>query len=113
MNAAARLMQQSGSGLSRVWVIGVALSRVQLLTLSLVSAVLMTSLSLIYVTNTARNLQAGIQETLAERNQLHVQWGQLLLEKGTWTMQARVENVAEQQMNMMVPDHKSVVIVNE
>lgn len=111
MNAAARLLQQGS--LSRSWVINVILTRAQASVISLVTCVLISALSMIYVTNTSRNLHAGIQQTLAERNQLHIQWGQLLLEKSTLTMQARVERVATSQMEMVEPDHKSVVIVTE
>lgn len=111
MNAAARLLQQGS--LSRSWVFSVVLTRVQAHVMTLITAVLVTALSMIYVTNTSRNMHASIQQTLAERNQLHIQWGQLLLEKSTWTMQARVERIAASQMNMVQPDHKSVVIVNE
>ena len=111
MNAAARLLQQSV--LSRSWVINVVLTRVQTSVITLVTAVLISSLSMIYVTNTSRNIHADIQQTLAERNQIHIQWGQLLLEKSTLTMQARVERVAASEMGMVQPDHKSVVIVNE
>ncbi len=111
MNRAAKVLQQNS--LSRSWVIAIALTRGQFSMVSLIAAVLVSSLSMIYVTNTSRNLHASMQQILAERNQLHIQWGQLLLEKSTWTMQARVEHVAETEMGMIVPDHKSVVIVNE
>ncbi len=112
MNAAARLLGQSSS-LSRNWVVSVILSRVQFSTMILVSALLVSALSVVYVTNLSRSLNAGIQQTLTERNQLHIQWGQLLLEKSTWVTPARVQHVAEDQMGMVVPDSKSVVIVSE
>lgn len=111
MNAAARLVRQNI--LTRHWVVSVLLTRTQTLLMLLTAAVLMSALSIIYVTNVSRNIHASIQQTVAERNELHIQWDQLLLEKSTWTMQARVEHVATNQMGMLVPDHKSVVIVNE
>lgn len=111
MNAAARLIKHGS--LSRSWVVSVILARVQFTTLILTTAVLVSALSVIYVTNMARSLNAGIQQTLAERDQLHIQWGQLLLEKSTWVTPVRVQHIAEDRLDMVVPDSKSVVIVNE
>ncbi len=111
MNAAARLLNQGA--LSRGWVMSVFLNRTQVILFALIVVTVMSALSVVYVTNTARTLNAGIQQTLTERDRLHIQWGQLLLEKSTWVMQARVQNIAEGKLGMMVPDHKSVVIVNE
>ena len=111
MNTAARLV--SHGALSRSWVISVLLKKSQLPLLAMVISVLLSALSVIYMTNTTRSLTATIQQTLAEREQLHVQWGQLLLEKSTWIMQARIQNLAEGKLGMLIPDSKSVVVVNE
>lgn len=109
MNAAARLLNEGV--LSRGWVFSVFWSRSQFMMLGLVSAVLISALSVVYITNTVRTLNAGVQQSLTERDRLHIQWGQLLLEKSTWTMQARIQHVAEGAYGMMVPDTKSVVVV--
>lgn len=111
MNAAARFLSQST--VSRTWVISVLLSKAQFTLCILSVAVLMSALSIVYVTNASRSLNANYQQSLTERDHLHVQWGQLLLEKSTWIMQARVQKVAEDKLDMIVPDNKSVVIVNE
>lgn len=111
MNTAARLVNQRV--LSRSWVMSVLLKRSQLPLLAMMTSVLFSALTVIYMTNTTRSLNASIQQTLAEREQLHVQWGQLLLEKSTWIMQARIQNLAEGKLGMLIPDSKSVVVVNE
>jgi cell division protein FtsL len=111
MNTAARLLNQNV--ISRDWVVSVLLTKTQLLMGTLILAVLTSALSVIYVTNTSRTLNASIQQTLAERNHLHIQWGQLLLERSTWIMQARVQNIAEGKLDMVLPDSKTVVVVNE
>lgn len=111
MNTAARLLHQSV--LSRDWIVSTFLTRSQLTITSLVCAILISALSVIYVTNSTRSLNANIQQMLSDRNRLHVQWGQLLLEKSTWIMQARVQQIAEDDLGMVVPDSKSVVVVNE
>ena len=109
MNAAARLFNQGA--LSRGWAVSFLLERAQFSTLVLVLAVLTSALSMVYVTNMTRSMNGALQQTLTERDHMHVQWGQLLLEKSTWMMQARVQQVAEDKLGMVFPNHKSVVIV--
>jgi cell division protein FtsL len=110
MNAAARMFNQGV--LSRGWAVAVFVSRAQLSTVLLIIAVLTSALSIVYVTNTSRSLNAGLQQTLADRDRIHIQWGRLLLEKSTWMVQARVQQIAEDQLQMVLPNSKSVVIIN-
>lgn len=111
MNAAARLMHQNV--LSRGWVVSVLLSKAQFSFFMLIAATLLSALSVVYVSYSTRTLNATIQQTFSERNRLHMQWSQLLLEKSTWIIQARVQNIAENKLDMIIPTNKSVVIVNE
>jgi len=111
MNTAARLLNQGV--LSRGWVISVFLKKSQFMTLAMVVSVLLSGLSVIYITNTSRTLNANIQQLMSEREQLHVKWGQLLLEKSTWIMQARIQNLAEGKLGMVIPDSKSVVVIEQ
>ena len=111
MNAAARLLQHSH--LSRRWIVSTLFERVELTTIVLMMATLVSALSVVYVTNTSRNFNALIHQTLAERDRLYVQNSQLLLEKGTWVTPARVQKMAEKQLHMIAPDRMSVVILNE
>lgn len=110
MNAAARTLNQGV--LSRGWAISFFLAKAQLSTMILVLAVLSSALSIIYVTNITRTLNSNIQQNLTMHDTFHVQWGQLLLEKSTWMVQARVQQVAEEKLKMVIPDSKSVMIVN-
>lgn len=111
MNAAARFLSQST--LSRTWMLSLLLSKLQVSLITLFAGIAVSALSMVYVTNTTRDLNAGLEQVLAERNQLHIQWSQLLLEKGTLLMQARIQQVASNKLGMIMPDSKSVVIVNE
>lgn len=111
MNAAARLVHQNG--IAKHLVLVHLLTRKQLTMLLLAAAVVFSALGVIYVTHTSRVMYAAYQHHLAEKNQLIVERGQLLLERGTWMMQARIQKFAESKLGMMIPDHKSVVIVHE
>lgn len=110
MNAAAKLLNQGV--LSRGWVVSVFLTRFDISLFVLISAVLVSALSLVYMTNSVRSLNASIAQSYAEHDQLHIQHGQLLLERSSLTMQARVQDVAEDHLNMVVPEGKSVVVVD-
>jgi len=109
MNAAARFNQ---GVLSRGWAISVFLTRVQFSTLIVGLTILSSALMMVYITNCTRCLNASLQQSLVDRDHLYVQHGQLLLEKSTWMMQARVQQIAEDKLGMVVPTGKSVIIVN-
>lgn len=71
--------------------------------------VVISALSVIYAANQGRNLSADLQRAVSEKNQLHVEWEQLLLEKSTLTTQARVQQFATTRLDMATPDLQSVV----
>jgi cell division protein FtsL len=111
MNAAARLVHQST--LSRHLVLTHLLTRRQLAAMLLALAVLLSALSIVYVTHSTRVLHAAYQHNIAEFDRLHMQRGQLLLERSTWMVQSRIQQIAEDKLAMIVPDHNSVTIVRE
>ncbi len=111
MNAAARLAHQGV--LSRQWVFVYRLSRQQMTILLLTMAVLCSALSVIYVSHASRIMHANYQRNITEQDHLHVMRGQLLLERSTWMMQARIQQVAENKLGMVLPDNKSVVMIRE
>lgn len=111
MNAAARLVHQGI--LSRHLVLAHVLTRKQVIALLLSVGVIFSALSIIYVTHLTRVLQANFQHDLLEQDHLHSERSQLLLERSTWMMQSRIQHLAEQKLGMILPDHKSVVIIHE
>ncbi len=111
MNAAARLVHQNA--IARHLVLVHLLTRRQMAVVMLAAAVVFSALAVIYVTHNTRVLYAAYQHSLSEKNHLYVERGQLLLERGTWMMQARIQKIAESKLGMVMPDHNSVVIVRE
>jgi cell division protein FtsL len=111
MNAAARLVHQSV--ISRHLIRAHFVSSRQIGIAVLALAVLLSALSIIYVTHVTRVLHATSARHLLEKNHLQVQTGQLLLERSTWMMQARVQQIAEDKLGMIMPDAKSVMIIHE
>lgn len=73
--------------------------------------VLAQALGVIYTKQNKRVLHANLQSLYALRDKLHVEWSQLLLEQGTWEANARVERVARDKLDMIIPDKVNVVIL--
>lgn len=111
MNAAGRLVHQHA--LTRHLIMVSLLSRRQLAMMVLLFAVIMSAMGTIYVTYANRVLQADYQHRVVEQGRLQIARGQLLLERSTWLMQARIQQIAENKLGMVLPDHKSAVIIRE
>ena len=111
MNAAAKFLPQGT--LSRHWVLASFFTRSQLILSFFLLMIFMSAFSVIYIANTTRDLQASLQQGQNEYNRLYSQQGQLLLEKSTLAMQARVQQVAERTLHMIIPGHPLVVMVHE
>jgi cell division protein FtsL len=52
----------------------------------------------------------ALQQQEKLRNQLQVEWGQLLLEQSSIVAQGKVEELAVKELNMEVPDMNKVVV---
>jgi cell division protein FtsL len=111
MNAAARLVHQEA--LSRQLIYVQLLTRKQLTMVLLGFAVLISSLSVIYVTHLTRELHAQYAQNVSEGNRLRIERDQLLLERSSLTVQTRVEQTAETKLGMAYPERKSIVVVHE
>lgn len=69
------------------------------------------ALGVIYTKHLTRTLHADVQRMAAERDALHVEWGQLLLEHATWASDSRVEKIATRQLGMVYPEKKQIVVI--
>ena len=85
----------------------------RLAVISLLSVTIVaTSLGVVYTKHQSRTLFVELQELQAERDQLNIDWGRLLLEQSTWATPTRIENEARERLSMHVPDPDSVVILS-
>lgn len=111
MNAAACLVHQGV--LSRHLLLTHLLNRKQIAIVMMAVGILLSALSIIYVTHTTRVMHAAYEHDQLEEHRLSVEQGQLLLERSTWMMQSRIQHLAETNLGMAVPENKSIVIVKE
>jgi cell division protein FtsL len=87
---------------TRVWRFAVA---------ALWIAVLVSSLGVISSKQQARNRFNDSQKLTKERDDLDIEWGQLLLEESTWATHGRVEQVARDDLGMSTPQAGDLRIV--
>lgn len=79
--------------------------------LLLLSCVVCSSIAVVHTTHQSRVLLNELQELEKTRNDLQVEWGQLLLEQSSLVSQGRIEDVAVSALDMEVPDMKEVVVI--
>ena len=74
-------------------------------------AVLASSLGVIYGKQEARNRFYQLQKLTRARDDLDIEWGQLQLEQSTWATHGRVEQVAHDDLRMIIPQASDLRIV--
>lgn len=84
-----------------------------LLKLTLILCVITAAIMVNYVSHLNRNLFSDYQQQLQVRDQLDVEWGQLLLEQSTFAAHARIEQLAKKKLAMKVPDSDEIVMVQQ
>jgi cell division protein FtsL len=75
--------------------------------------VFFSALMVVYQKHLSRQLFTQLQHLHQEVDGLQIEWGQLLLEQGTWASDARVERLAQTQLHMVLPEPNQVVVITE
>lgn len=82
-------------------------------TTALVMFVMASAIGCIYAKHESRKLFTELQELIAERDRMEVDWGRLQIEQGTWSTYARVEQVAREKMNMRLPQAEQINLLGQ
>jgi cell division protein FtsL len=77
----------------------------------LLLALLVSGISVIYTTFKNRSMLNELQQLRNQRNELQVQWGQLLIEQSTFSLDSRIERKAIEELQMIIPEFSDVVMV--
>ena len=83
------------------------------LKLALVLCLITSAIMVNYISHLNRNLFSDYQMQLQERDELDVEWGQLLLEQSAFAAHARVEQVAIKKLGMRAPNSDEIALVKE
>lgn len=83
----------------------------RLMTVVLALALFGSSLGVVFSTHQARLLFVELQGLQKIRDEMNTQWGRLQLEQSTWATHGRIEKIANNKLDMVIPPPGAVVIV--
>lgn len=109
MNAAARQINQSTIFNGQIG--SIRLSKQFIVHLTLLFLVLVSALAVVYSTNVHREIFTDLQMMEREAQQLQLQWGQLLLERTSLATPGRVQDLAAEKFQMVLPNNNQTVIL--
>ena len=75
-----------------------------ILLLLLLASVFLSAVEVVIHRHGNRQLFLTLQELQSQRSDLDQEWGQLLLEQGTWGAHGRIEDVARNKLDMTLPN---------
>ena len=81
------------------------------LLIALAAALLATAMGIVFSTHESRKLFVELQGLQKTRDELNAEWGRLQLEQSTWATHGRIEQIANNKLDMVNPSAGTVVIV--
>ncbi len=71
----------------------------------------LSAIALVYTKHESRKLFIELEELTHERDELNIEWGQLQIEQSTWATHARIEQVAFDDLALVRPTAKEIVVI--
>ena len=87
--------------------------RMPLLALCLLLAVVVSAIGVVYTAHRSRELFRSLEQARRDQNEIQIEWRQLLLERSTLASHARVEAIADKQLQMKLPESEINMVVIE
>lgn len=78
----------------------------------LLVAVVISAFSVIYYTHVNRQTTSELEVLLSKKDELNIEWRNLLLEQNSLAEHSAIESKAEKLLNMKRPDSQTEVIIN-
>jgi cell division protein FtsL len=75
----------------------------------LCTALFLSALAIVYLKHANRHLLIELHTLQSERDALNSEWTQLLLEESTLVTHSRVEGIAQQSLQMHVPNADEII----
>ena len=79
----------------------------------LIVMVTASAISVVYMRHQHRLTYVALRHAQLTRDNLNIEWGQLLLEQSTWAMHRRVESEANRKLGMITPNPDQIVVLGE
>lgn len=77
----------------------------------LIAAVMASAIAVVDSTYLSRQAHGELRELERQRDQLQVEWGRLLLERGTLAAHDRIKELATSRLQMGPPDAANLLVV--
>ena len=74
-------------------------------------ALLATSIGCVWAKHEARARFVELRALERERDRLEVEWGKLRIEQSAWATHSRVENLAREELGMVVPKSADIAVL--
>ena len=71
----------------------------------------LSAIALVYTKHESRKLFVELEQLTQERDELNIEWGQLQIEQSTWAQHARIEQVAFDDLSLVRPDAKEILVI--
>ena len=73
--------------------------------------VAISALGVVWLRHAHRLTYVALQQAQEQRDQLNIEWGQLLLEQSTWAMHHRVEVEESKRLGMVFPQPDQITVL--
>ena len=105
-------MKPTESSMNLASLIGRDLVTVGLVPLILAFAILLSALSVVYVTHESRQLIAQQEKLLMQRENYDVEWRNQILEENSLAEHSRMERLAETELKMQRPSVDNEIVIH-
>ena len=85
--------------------------RILLIVTILFVVVMATAIGLVYSKHNTRKLFVELQLLNKEVVSLNTEWGRLQLEQSAWSDHGRIENIARERLDMVIPEAEQVAFI--
>ena len=85
--------------------------RILLIAIFLFVALLASAIGLVYSKHQTRKLFVELQQLHKEVVSLNTEWGQLQLEQSAWSDHGRIEQIARERLDMVIPEAEQVAFI--
>lgn len=72
-----------------------------------------SAISVVYVKHYNRKLFVELQYQEENRDNMAIEWGKLQLEQATWATHMRIESIARNELQMIIPENNDVIYVKQ
>ena len=74
---------------------------------------ILSALGVVSASHETRNMYRELQVLQKERDDIESEYGQLLLEQSAWANNTRVDQIAREELQMVIPKVEEIIILRE